>query len=72
MRYMQELDDAMATWLLKNKFEAGDFTESGSKIMTKLLMKSTELLSERLGADGFRKSRSRDEVLESVDREIQR
>ncbi len=72
MRYAQELDDAIAAWLLKINYEAGEFTEGGNKLITQLLTKSTELLAERLGAEGFRKSRSRDEVLESVDQAVQR
>ncbi len=72
MRYSQELDDAMAAWLLKIKFNSGKYVEAGNRVVAQILMNSTELVSERLGADEFRKSRTRQEVLDTVDRNIQR
>ena len=72
MRYFQELDEAIAAWLLKIEFQAGAFVEAGPRVITRVLTNSTELVCERLGADTFRKSRTRDQVLSSVDLDIQR
>jgi hypothetical protein len=72
MRYFQEQDEAFAAWLLKIKFQAGAFVEAGPRVISRVLTNSTELVCERLGADEFRKSRTRKEVLDSVDLEIQR
>jgi hypothetical protein len=72
MRYLQELDEAIAAWLLKVKFQAGAFVEAGPRVITRVLTNSTELVCERLGADTFRKSRTREQVLDSVDLDIQR
>jgi hypothetical protein len=72
MRYSQELDDVLASWLLKIDYQAGQQVEAGRKKVQSILANSTELLREQFGADGFRQSRSMDDVLNSVEKPIQR
>ncbi|MFA5864635.1 MAG: hypothetical protein WC975_08090 [Phycisphaerae bacterium] len=72
MRYIREIDDAIAAWLLKINYHAGQHVEAGTKLITQLLANSTELLRECFDAESFRKSRTRQEVLEATDQPIQR
>jgi len=72
MRYVQELDEAVSSWLLKVGFEEGRHVEGGPKVVTGALTNGTELRRTQLGADGFKRPRSRREVLDAVDQPVQR
>lgn len=72
MRYNQELDDAIAAWLLRIDFGLGQFIEAGGRLANQIVTGGTELQQARIGADAFRQSRTRREVLDAVDRDIQR
>ena len=72
MRYSQELDQAIASWLLKIKYNSGDHVEGGSKLVIQIIANSTELYREQFDADNFRKSRTVQQVLDTVNLQIQR
>ena len=72
IRYSQELDDAIASWLLKIQYNSGDHVEGGAKLITQTIANSTQLYREEFNADDFRKSRTRRQVLDTVNLPIQR
>jgi hypothetical protein len=72
LRYNADLDDAVASWLIKIDYQAGENVEAGQSAMMKILDGGVELCRQRFDAGDFRRSRLREEVLTSVDRPIQR
>jgi len=72
MRYISELEDILSAWLLKIEFNCGKSVESGANLISDLLANSTEMLREQIGAVPFRRSRSRQEVLDTVNLSVQR
>ncbi|NLE29959.1 MAG: hypothetical protein GX629_09855 [Phycisphaerae bacterium] len=73
MRYNQECEDELAAWMIKIDYTLGSRVEGGRLPVAQVLKKGTEVLREHIGAeDTFRRSRSRTEVLESVDLSVQR
>lgn len=73
MRYKQEYEDELARWMIEIDYALGHDVEGGRSSVDAVLKIGTEVLREPIGAGNlFRRSRSRTEVLESVDRLIQR
>jgi len=62
----------LSAWLLKIEFNCGKSVESGANLISDLLANSTEMLREQIGAVPFRRSRSRQEVLDTVNLSVQR
>jgi hypothetical protein len=73
MRYKQEFEDELARWMIEIDYALGHDVEGGRSSVDEVLKIGTEVLREQIGAvNDFRRSRSRAEVQESVDRDIQR
>jgi hypothetical protein len=72
LRYRSELDDAVAAWLIKIEYRAGENVEGGSSVITKVISSGKEIGRKNFTAGNFLRSRTRQEVLADVDKPVQR
>jgi len=72
MRYVQELDEAVSSWLLELDYDAGIIVEGGAAPVHQVAFGAEQLEHCELEPTEFYKSRSRDEVLETVRFAVQR
>ncbi len=72
IRYVQELDEVMSNWLIELDFFAGDYSQSGTRIISQLIAGANQLGCYQLEPKEFLVSRTKEQVLADVDKLIQR
>ena len=72
MQYTGEYDDIVANWLLRVKFNGGDHVEAGKQTIENTLQTAKIVGTKSIIPTQSRKSRTREEVLKTIDKPIQR